>query len=79
MGKISEILGKRQKDVTGEMMIEVSSGKQQLKTSYSNQSATHKEAGGEINRDEVPLIYQQYVREYMEQVRKQAKSENVNQ
>jgi hypothetical protein len=68
MGKISEILGKRQKDVTGEMMIEVSSGKQQLKTAYSNQSATHKEAGGEINRDEVPLIYQQYVEKYFDQI-----------
>jgi hypothetical protein len=68
MGKISEILGKRQKDVTGEMMIEVSSGKQQLKTSYSNQSVTHKEAGGEINRDEVPLIYQQYVEKYFDQI-----------
>ena len=69
MGKISEILGKRQKDVTGEMMIEVSSGKQQLKTSYSGQTAAHKEAGGEINRDEVPLIYQQYVEKYFDQIR----------
>ena len=69
MGKISEIIGKRQKDISGEMMIEVSSGKQQLKTSYSGQSATHKEAGGEINRDEVPLIYQQYVQKYFDQIR----------
>ncbi|HEY3743319.1 MAG TPA: hypothetical protein VGL53_25910 [Bryobacteraceae bacterium] len=68
MGKISEILGKRQKDVTGEMMIEVSSGKQQLKTAYSSESAAHKEAGGEINRDEVPLIYQQYVEKYFDQI-----------
>ena len=69
MGKISEILGKRQKDVSGEMMIEVSSGKQQLKTTYSGQTATHKESGGEINRDEVPLIYQQYVEKYFDQIR----------
>ena len=73
MGKISEILGKRQKDVTGEMMIEVSSGKQQLKTGYSGQTSTHKEAGGEINRDEVPLIYQQYVEKYFDQIRGTAK------
>lgn len=69
MGKISEILGKRQKDISGEMMIEVSSGKQQLKTTYSGNTATHKEAGGEINRDEIPLIYQQYVEKYFEQIR----------
>ena len=31
----------------------------------------HSDLGGEINRDEIPLMYQQYVREYMEQVRKQ--------
>ena len=69
MGKISEILGKRQKDISGEMMIEVSSGKQQLKTSYSGQTSSHKESGGEINRDEVPLIYQQYVEKYFDQIR----------
>ena len=69
MGKISEILGKRQKDISGEMMIEVSSGKQQLKTSYSGQTAAHKESGGEVNRDEVPLIYQQYVEKYFDSIR----------
>jgi len=70
VGKISEIFGKRQQNLTGEIMIEVSSGKQQLKTAYSSKTATHKESGGEINRDEVPLIYQQYVEKYFDQVRK---------
>lgn len=72
MGKISEILGKRQKDITGEVMIEVSSGKQQLKTSYSNEKSAHKEAGGDSNRDEVPLIYQQYVEKYFDQIHAKA-------
>lgn len=70
MGKISELFGKRQQNLSGEVMIEVSSGKQQLKTQYTGASATHKEAGGEINRDEVPLIYQQYVEKYFDQIRK---------
>jgi hypothetical protein len=70
MGKISEIIGKRAANITGEVMVEVSSGKQQLKTQYSQQNATHVEAGGEINRDEVPLAYQQYVQQYFAQVRK---------
>ena len=69
MGKISEIIGKRQKDLTGEVMIEVSSGKQQLKTAYSTNQSQHKESGGEMNRDEVPLIYQQYVEKYFDQIR----------
>lgn len=70
MGKISELFGKRQQNLSGEVMIEVSSGKQQLKTQYTGNSASHKEAGGEINRDEVPLIYQQYVEKYFDQIRK---------
>ena len=71
MGKISEIIGKRAANVTGEVMVEVASGKQQLRTQYSQHNATHVEAGGEINRDEVPLAYQQYVQQYFEEIRKQ--------
>jgi len=70
MGKISEIIGKRSANVTGEVMVEVASGKQQLKTQYSQKRASHTEAGGEINRDEVPLAYQQYVQQYFEEIRK---------
>ena len=70
MGKISEIIGKRSANLTGEVMVEVASGKQQLKTQYSGRRGAHSEAGGEINRDEVPLAYQQYVRQYFEEIRK---------
>jgi len=70
MGKLSEIIGKRAANVTGEVMVEVASGKQQLRTQYTDRKATHVEAGGEINRDEVPLSYQQYVQQYFEEVRK---------
>jgi hypothetical protein len=70
MGKISEIIGKRAQNVSGEVMVEVASGKQQLKTQYSQRKADHVEAGSEINRDEVPLAYQQYVQQYFEEIRK---------
>jgi len=70
MGKISELIGKRSANVSGEVMVEVASGKQQLKTQYSQRKAAHSEAGGEINRDEVPLAYQQYVQQYFEEIRK---------
>jgi len=72
MGKISEIIGKRSANVTGEVTIEVNSSKQQLRTPYSDSIAAHGESGGEINRDEVPVAFQQYVQQYFEQVRKQA-------
>ena len=70
MGKISEILGKRSANLSGEMMVEVQNSKQQLKTQYVNRKAAHGESGGEVNRDEIPLHLQQYVQQYYEQVRK---------
>ncbi len=70
MGKISEILGKRAQNVTGEVMVEVGSTKQQLKTPWAQKEATHVEAGSEIHRDEVPLMYQQFVQQYFEAIRK---------
>jgi len=71
MGKISEIIGKRSANMTGEITVEVPSSQQRLQTPYSQSSATHADAGGEISRDEVPEILQQYVQQYFEQIRKQ--------
>lgn len=75
MGKISEIIGKRSQNLSGEIMVEVQSNKeQQLKTAYTGRQGQHAEAGGEISRDEIPLIYQQYVQQYFEQIRKLSKA-----
>ncbi|MEN6534045.1 MAG: hypothetical protein ABFD89_10310 [Bryobacteraceae bacterium] len=70
MGKIREIFGKRAEDLKGEVTVEVTSSSQRIKTPYSASQAAHSDTGGEINRDEVPLIFQQYVQDYYEQVRK---------
>jgi hypothetical protein len=73
MGKISEIIGKRATTVSGEMMVEVQSGKnQQLRTAYTSTTAAHGEADGDVTRDEIPLSLQPYVQQYFEQVRKAA-------
>ena len=72
MGKISEIIGKRSANISGEVTVEVQSGRQQLHTPYSQRSARHQEAISEINRDEVPVALQPYVQQYFEQVRKQS-------
>jgi hypothetical protein len=77
MGKISEIFGKRAAEMKGEMSVEVPSGKQQLRTAYSNSSATHAGAVAEANRNEIPLVYQPYVQRYFEEVRKAAASAAV--
>jgi len=71
LGKLSEIIGKRSEKQTGELMVEVSSGKNQsLRTAYSTKGGAHADSGGEIHRDEVPLMYQQYVQTYFEQLRR---------
>ena len=76
MGKISEILGKRSQNVTGEVMVEVGQSKQQLKTPWAQKQAQHAEAGSEVQRDEVPLMYQQFVQQYFEEIRKSAPAAN---
>ena len=70
MGKLSEVMGKRSQNVTGEMMIETQSGPQQLRTQYSQKAAAHGESGGDVSRDEVPVALQSYVQQYFEEVRK---------
>jgi hypothetical protein len=70
MGKISEIIGKRAATVTGETMVEVQSGNQQLRTAYTEKSASHADANSDLNRDEIPTALQTYVANYFEQVRK---------
>jgi hypothetical protein len=70
MGKITELLGKRQQTLTGEVMVEVGSTKQQLKTPFQQQQAAHVDSGSEIHRDEVPLLYQQFVEQYFEEIRR---------
>jgi hypothetical protein len=71
MGKISEILGKRAANLSGEATVEVQSTKQTLHTPYAQRGAQHTQGGAEINRDEVPVALQNYVQQYFEQVRKQ--------
>ena len=51
-------------------MIEVGNTKQALKTAFEAKQANHAEAGGEIHRDEIPLEYQQYVKQYFDELRK---------
>jgi hypothetical protein len=73
MGKISEIIGKRSQNISGETTVEVQSTSQVLKTPYAQRGAQHSQNGAEISRDEIPVALQGYVSQYFEQVRKQKK------
>ncbi len=70
MGKLSEIIGKRAQNVSGETSVEVQSGSQQLKTGYTQTNASHAQTDGDVSRDEVPAPMQRYIQQYFEQVRK---------
>jgi hypothetical protein len=72
MGKISELIGKRAQNISGETTVEVKSTSQVLKTPYAQRGVQHSQSGGEISRDEIPVALQAYVENYFEQVRKQA-------
>ncbi len=70
MGEIAEILGQRTEQVKGEMKIEVQAQKEQsLTTTLRDVRATHRDTGGEMTRDEVPLRLQNYVKEYLKAAR----------
>jgi hypothetical protein len=71
MGKISEIIGKRAANVTGEATVDVQNTSQQLRTNYQERQAEHSQTGAEIHRDEIPVALESYVEQYFEQVRKQ--------
>ncbi len=74
MGKISEIIGKRQQNISGETTVEVqASTTQVLRTPYAQRGAQHTESNADISRDEIPTALQAYVEQYFEQVRKPAK------
>ncbi len=75
MGKLDEIIGKRSAGLTGDMTIETRSSHQQLQTQYSGRVGHHADLGGEIDRNQVPIALQKYVREYMQEVHKQADKE----
>ena len=75
MGKITEILGKRSANLTGEATVEVQSTSQQLHTPYAQRSTEHTQGGAQISRDEIPVSLQPYVQKYFEQVRKQTAPE----
>lgn len=71
MGKLAGIIGKRSRDISGDMMVEAPSGKEQLRTAYSGKLVEHSDTGGEINSDEIPVELQEYVRDYMERIHQQ--------
>ena len=70
MGKLNAIFGKRSRDLTGQVTAVAPPGPQQLKTSYAQRSVVHNTVQAKVDRDEVSLVFQDYVRRYFELVGK---------
>ena len=63
---VHDALGQRAEQVKGEMKMEVQPRKEQtLSTDLRDVRATHRDTGGDLSRDEVPLRLQNYVKEYL--------------
>jgi hypothetical protein len=69
MGKLAEIIGKRSIDLTGSVTLLAAPAP--LLTPDSHQVSEHQNSGGEIHRDEIPPLFREYVRRYMEEVQKE--------
>jgi hypothetical protein len=75
MAKISEILGKRAENVSGEMQMKTSSKFNRLATRYVEGSG--REAASDLsqrNREEIPLEQQAYIKRYFAQLQAEQKS-----
>ena len=70
MGKISAIIGKRSKELSGTAYAEVASTRQELKAPYQARNVAHSNAREEVVHDEIPLELQDYVQQYFREVRK---------
>ncbi len=69
MGKLTELYGRRAQNVTGEVTVEAQPGKQTLRTPLSAKQGAHQDSGGQVSRDEIPLAYQAYIKEYFSKIR----------
>jgi hypothetical protein len=73
MGKISTILGKRSRDLSGSATIEVTSGGPELRTAYENRQAVHSSVTARSERDSIPIEFESYVQQYFRELRQQKK------
>ena len=70
-GKISEILGRRAENMTGDIQVKVTSKTNQLTTRYSDQGNKTYDAGaGDQPREEIPAEHQAYIKRYFVEIHK---------
>ena len=71
MGELSELYQQRAEEITGEFTIETESARQTARTPYAPRQSGHLDRGSALSRDEIPLAYRAYIKEYFKQVRQE--------
>ena len=71
MGELSELYQQRAEEITGEFTIETGSARQTARTPYVPRQSGHLDRGSALSRDEIPLAYRAYIKEYFKQVRQE--------
>ena len=71
MGELSELYQQRAEEITGEFTIETQSARQTARTPYAPRQSGHLDRGSALSRDEIPLAYRAYIKEYFKQVRQE--------
>ncbi len=69
MGELSELYQQRAEEITGEFTIETESARQTARTPYAPRQSGHLDRGAALSRDEIPLAYRAYIKEYFKQIR----------
>ena len=69
MGELSELYQQRAEEITGEFTIETESARQTAHTPYAPRQSGHLDRGSALSRDEIPLAYRAYIKEYFKQIR----------
>ena len=71
MGELNELYQQRAEDITGEFMIETESAQQTVRTPYAPRQSGHFDRGAALSRDEIPLAYRTYIKEYFKTIRQE--------
>ena len=71
MGELSELYQQRAEEITGEFTIETQSARQTARTPYAPRQSGHLDRGSALSRDEIPLAYRAYIKEYFKKVRQE--------
>ncbi len=70
LGALEELYMERAENMTGEVTVETRLADQSARVPYNQRSTVHADRGGGISRDEIPVQYRTYIRNYFQTLRR---------